>query len=368
MHPLAWLAWVTLVMVVSLTATNPLYLVVVLLAVVLVGVLAPRTSTAVAGVRTLAMAGSALLLMSLAVAVLNGGYGEHVLFTVPGPDFPGWMGGLRLGGPVAAESLVAAGVRGLSIICVLLAFGVFNGAVSPYRVLRTAPAALFHAGLIVTVGLTLLPSSIEDIRRIREMQALRGGATGVRNLPGLVVPAVIGGLERSMKLAEAMEARGYASAARPPALARLAAISSAPLLLGAGWAWFYYDSARWLAVAGVMAAAGALLWWATAAAKSSRVTRFRREPLTPVDRAAIGGSLLLAGGAFAMRSLGIGGLAYNPFAGLAWPEFEVAGAMVALAVAWPAVHTLLAPGAAARGVMQTAAAPDGPAVSVEVRP
>ncbi|MBI5947834.1 MAG: hypothetical protein HY875_06840 [Chloroflexi bacterium] len=368
MHPLAWLAWVTLVMVVSLTATNPLYLVVVLLAVVLVGVLAPRTSTAVAGVRTLAMAGTALFLMSLAVAVLNGGYGEHVLFAMPGPDFPGWMGGLRLGGPVAAESLVAAGVRGLSISCVLLAFGVFNGAVSPYRVLRTAPAALFHAGLIVTVGLTLLPSSIEDIRRIREMQALRGGATGVRNLPGLVVPAVIGGLERSMKLAEAMEARGYASAARPPAPARLAALSSAPLLLPSGWAWFYYDSARWLAVAGAVAAAGALLWWATAAAKTSHVTRFRREPLTPIDRAAIGGSLALAAAAFALRSLGAAGLAYNPFAGLAWPEFEPAGALLALAVAWPAAHAVLLPGAARHGELPASAAPEGTNVVAEVHP
>lgn len=209
MHTIAWVGWVTLVMVVALTTTNPYYLGIVLLSVLLVAVLAPKTSTGVTSFRALLVFGVSMLGISVAISVVNGNYGSHELFSILGPELPWWVGGLRIGGPVSGEGLVAALTRGLAILSVLLAFGVFNGAVSPHRVLRTAPAAVFQAGLVVTVGLTLLPSSIEDVRRIREMRALRGARGGLRDLPALVVPAVIGGLERSMRLAEAMEARGY---------------------------------------------------------------------------------------------------------------------------------------------------------------
>ena len=216
MHTVAWLSWIGLVMGVSLTTTNPYALAIVLLCILLVNVLAPRTGTAVAGFRSLLLLGTGLCVISVLVAVVNGNYGNHILFTIPGPQVPWWLGGLRIGGPVSAEGLVAAAVRGIASSACSSPSRVFNGAVSPHRVLRTTPAALFHAGLVVTVGLTLLPSSIEDVRRIREMRALRGAGTGVRSLPALVVPAVIGGLERSMRLAEAMEARGYGTAPAQP--------------------------------------------------------------------------------------------------------------------------------------------------------
>src|SRR5690606_21197233 len=120
----------------------------------------------------------------------------------PGPSFPDWFGGLRLGGPFTAEALVAASIRAAAILAVFLSFAIFNGAVSPVRLLRLAPASLFHASLVITVGLTLLPSIVQDTRRIREMQMLRGSRMGLRQLPGLVVPAVLGGLDRSLRLAE----------------------------------------------------------------------------------------------------------------------------------------------------------------------
>ena len=130
-----------------------------------------------------------MLGVSVLVATINGNYGDHILFTIPGPSIPSWLGGLRLGGPVSAEGLAAAAIRGVTIVCIFLAFGVFNGAVSPHRVLRTTPAALFHASLVLTVGLTLLPSSIEDLRRTAN-RTLRGARGGFRDLPALVVPAV----------------------------------------------------------------------------------------------------------------------------------------------------------------------------------
>src|SRR5687767_4507769 len=132
MHPAAWLSWALMVMVLALMTTNPLYLAVLLLCVLLVAALSPRSESAVAGFRVMFVAGTSILAISVLVATLNGGYGTETLFTMPGPDLPSWLGGLRLGGPVTAEALTGASIRGLAILCVFLGFAVFNGAVSPY--------------------------------------------------------------------------------------------------------------------------------------------------------------------------------------------------------------------------------------------
>jgi energy-coupling factor transport system permease protein len=326
-----------MVMTLALVTTNPLYLGVILLGVVLVAVLAPRTATGVTSFRALAIFGVTMLVISVAVATINGNYGEHILFTVPGPEVPAWLGGLRLGGPVSAEGLAAAAIRGLAILSILLAFGVFNGAVSPQRVLRSTPAALFQASLVVTVGLTLLPATIEDLRRVREMRALRGAGGGLRDLPSLVVPAVIGGLERSMRLAEAMEARGYGAAPALPTRARLMAAASAPLFIAAAWGWFYGPG--WRPSAALAAAVGVAClgyWWRTAA-RLHHTTRLNDEPLAAGDRAAVAFAVGVAGLAVGARLAGVGTLSYNPFAGLAAPGFSVGGALLAMAAAWPAL-------------------------------
>ena len=51
MPTIAWMSWIALVMAVALVTTNPLYLAIVFLSVVLVGVLAPKTNTGIAGIR-----------------------------------------------------------------------------------------------------------------------------------------------------------------------------------------------------------------------------------------------------------------------------------------------------------------------------
>src|SRR6185436_2196058 len=122
----AWAAWAVLVMSISLSTSNPLYLGIVLLCVCLVAALAPRSEHAVGSFRALLLLGCGLLVIGTAIAIVNGSYGDHELFTIPGPEIPDWLGGLSLGGPVALEGLVAAALRGLAILCVFLAFAVFN--------------------------------------------------------------------------------------------------------------------------------------------------------------------------------------------------------------------------------------------------
>ena len=343
MHTGAWIAWVTLVTVVALATTNPLYLAILLLCVILVAMLAPRTTAGAASFRVMAIFGTSLLAVSVLVATINGSYGEHILFTIPGPEIPDWLGGLRLGGPVSGEGLAAAAIRGMAILCIFLAFGVFGSAVSPYRVLRSTPGALFHASLVLTVGLTLLPSSVEDLRRIREMRALRGARGGWRDIPALVVPSVINGLERSMQLAEAMEARGYAASATPRRSGRIAAAASAPLFVTAAWMWFYSEGWKPAGAAGALLGIAAIGWWAWTARQAHRVTTLERELLPTSQRLAIAASMLAILLVPISRSTADSTLGYNPFAGLPVPGFTVGDALLVMTSIWPAVLLLVSP-------------------------
>lgn len=343
MATVAWLAWAAMVMAFALAITNPFYLAIVLLGVLLVAVLAPKSATGVVGLRVMALFGASLLLFSGLVAIVNGSYGDHVLFAVPSVRVPAWLGGLRLGGPVAAEQLVNAAVRGLAILSLSFAFATVNAVVTPQRLLRASPAALFHAALVATIGLNLLPATVEDFRRIREAQALRGGGAGLRQLPELVVPVVLGGLERAMRLAEAMEARGFAPLPPPRPLARLAGLAAAPLVLAGGLGWLYLGERRW--VGALLAAVGFALFiaWLTAASRRQRATRLTGERLTPAERLAVVGALLLAVLLPAGAQVGWLGVGYSPFAGLAWPAFDLAEALLALAVIWPVPFLVAGP-------------------------
>lgn len=343
MHAAAWVVWVLMVMTIALMTTNPLYLCLLLLAILAVAAFAPRSGTAVASFRVLLIGGTVLLGFSALIATINGGYGDHILFTLPGPGLPSWLGGLRLGGPVTAENLVASATRGLAILCVFLGFAVFHGAVSPHRVLRMGPAALFHAGLVLTIGLTLLPATIEDLRRLRELRALRGGSPGLRSAAALVVPAVIGGLERSMRLGEALESRGYASPPPLPVRARLAGFVAAPLALVAGWVWLYAPGQSLLALGLAALSLGALVWWGVATSRRRRTTRMRPERMTPADAACIAVALAVGVTVFVARSNGWFALDYNPFAGLEFPGLSPAGMAVVLAALWPVPRLLSQP-------------------------
>ncbi len=355
MHPVAWLSWVALVMVLALVTTNPYYLAILLLCVLLVAALAPWSTTALGTFRLMLLVGAGIGVFSIGVAAINGASGAHVLFDIPGPQFPDWFGGLRLGGPVTAEALAGASLRALAILCVFLGFAVFNGAVSPVRLLRLAPASLFHASLVVTVGLTLLPSIVSDTRRIREMQMVRGSRGRFRDLPGLVVPAVLGGLERSLRLAEAMEARGYAAAEPPRRLARAAAMTSLPVMLAGAWLWLYSTDWKWLGPGLALAGVGLLAVWVLSSQRTQSTTRLEDDPVPAAQALAAAVTAVVAVALPFLRGSELLPLSYNPFAGLPAPDFAVLPAVAVLLAAWPAAFLAIRPGEEpspmARGVM-----------------
>ena len=136
---------------------------------------------------------------------LNVHFGETVLFRLPD-----WLP--LIGGPVTAEAIVHGAIGGMTLGIVYAIFGVFNQVTSIHDLMRLTPRAFHEAGVVVSIALTFVPQTTQSIRRIREAQAVRGHRIrGPGDWLPIFVPLVIGGLERSTNLAEAMVARGHGS-------------------------------------------------------------------------------------------------------------------------------------------------------------
>lgn len=329
----AWVAWAVTVTVFALTVTNPLYLALAVLGVTAVGSVAPMAPGAEA-LRPLLLAGLGLVIFSGLVAAVNGTPGTEVLFTVPGPDAPSWLGGLRFGGPVTTEGLIAASTRALALLAIFGAFAILTTSISPSRLLRATPAALFQAGLVLTIGLSILPATIADAQRLREAELLRGRNLRWWHLPTLLPTILLGGLERSVRVAEALEARGFGGGSVSPA-AFLAGAAAPPAFLFAAYFWIAGGDSQIFALAlGLLGAVG-FVWWLLAAGAANRSTRLVSESDRPVELVSIGIATTAIAFALMSHGFGPGDIRYDPFTGSTVPPVTILGAVVTLFIAWP---------------------------------
>ena len=211
LHPAAWWAWsIGLAMAASRT-TNPLLLALVV-AVAGFVVASRRELGAASPFGAFLRLGLFVIAMRVVlVAVLGGGVpGRTVLFTLPEVPLPAGAGGVRLGGPVSLEGVLAAAYDGARLAAVLACIGAANALASPRRLLRYVPATLYEVGTALVVALTYAPQLVEDARRVRSARRLRGhDGRGPRELARLAVPVLDSALERSLDLAASMESRGY---------------------------------------------------------------------------------------------------------------------------------------------------------------
>jgi energy-coupling factor transport system permease protein len=153
--------------------------------------------------------------------VFGGDYGTHVLFVLPSIPLPDWMTGITIGGPVTLESILAAFYDGLRLATLILCIGAANVLADARRLLRLVPNALYEIGATLVVALTIAPQLVESILRVRRARRVRGGSTkGFRALVGLLMPVLQDGLDRSLSLAAAMDARGYGRTAHVPVRTR----------------------------------------------------------------------------------------------------------------------------------------------------
>jgi len=214
LHPIAWWIWALGLATACSRTTNPLLL--ALIVGVLGLVVASRRSEA-----PWARAFKYYLALALVVVVIRvvfrslfGGSVDlasvHVLFTLPHLPLPSWAAGIQLGGAVTVEGTLGALYDGLRLGVLLCCLGAANSLANPKRALRVLPGALYELGVAVVVSLSVAPQLVESVQRVRRARRLRGDASAGRHaLRSIAIPVLEDALERSLRLASAMDSRGY---------------------------------------------------------------------------------------------------------------------------------------------------------------
>jgi len=211
-HTLTWVVWLVAAAYLALVNQQPLHSVVLILAVATVFDLTSRRNPQGQSWGAFLRLGLWVWLVALAFNLLSVHAGNMVILTLPSS----WP---IIGGPITVEALLYGLANGASLFAVLLVFATFNLAVETHRLLRWMPAGLYQAGLIASIALAFVPQMVASFQDIREAQRVRGHQfRGLRDLIPLLVPLVTTALERSLALAESMEARGFGGAALPSAV------------------------------------------------------------------------------------------------------------------------------------------------------
>ena len=213
LHPVAWWLWALALATAASRTSNPLLL--LLIFAVLGFVVTARRTDAPWARAFRYYLGMALFVIVIRVvfrSVFASGItpDDHVLFRLPHLPTPDWYAGIQIGGPVSLEATLSATVDGLRLACLLCCIGAANSLANPKRALRVLPGALYELGVAVTVALSVAPQLVESVQRVARARRLRAGkAKGIRALRAIALPVLHDALDRSLRLAAAMDSRGY---------------------------------------------------------------------------------------------------------------------------------------------------------------
>lgn len=331
--PRAWIIWTAAAAVVAMLARNPLYTILLLLAVSLVKAVYDEEGRGLE--LPLRRIGLLVIALSTLFNALFVHVGANVLFRLP----EAWP---LVGGPVTLEGAAYGATNGLVLLALLAIFLAFNSIVPVRELVRLTPRAFQDLGVVVLVAMTYVPETRRHLQQIQEAQAIRGHRLrGLRDWQPIVIPLLVGGLERAVNLAEAMVARGYGATAdrEQPAWMRAGMIVGLGAALGGWLVAVWVSPAGWLLLSSAVAFVLALAWRG-----NQRVQRTHYERRQWRRRDTL---LLLAA---ALPLLGIlvapSPLAYTPYPALSPPPFEP---LVGVALAALALPAFAASGAPAGG-------------------
>jgi len=328
----AWVAWLAAAMALTMIARNPLYSLILLLVGQVVGEVWGRPNAGVP--LPLWRIGPIILLFAIVYNALSVHIGETVLLRLPA----GWP---LIGGPITLEAAVYGLANGLVLFTLLALFAAFNAIVTTAELVRLTPRAFRDLGIVVLIAMTYLPETGRHFQRVRQAQAIRGHRLrGVADWRPLLIPLLVGGLERAMSLAEAMVARGYgAMADSPQSLGTRAGLAAGLALALAGWVWSFWSGwPGWLLLGVGVALVTGMVW--RLGRQSSPPTRYRPQPWTRWEWLTLAAALaplpliLLP---WADRAT----LTYSPYPALSLPGFDPIIGLALSALALPAFLGLL---------------------------
>lgn len=342
LHPGAWWVWALGMATAASRTTNPLLLALVAAVVGLVVVRRRADAPWARGLTGYLALGLTIIALRVAFrVVLGGGGGTHVLFTLPEVPLPEAAAGIRLGGEVTAETVLAAVYDGLRLACLLLCVGSANLLADPKKLLKAVPGALHEVGVSVTVALTLAPQLVDSAHRVHRSRALRARADGRRHLARRVLlPVLEDALDRSLALAAAMDSRGYGR--RGPMARRERVLAGGLVLTGlvgvAAGTYGVLDASSPRALGVPMLLAGAAVAAAGLVVGGRRVRRsvYRPDPWAAPEWAVAACGVTVAAALVAWGSIDLDAL-HPSLVPLRWPDLPPGPAAAILVGALPAV-------------------------------
>ncbi len=325
LHPIAWMLWLASAAGLVMAVQNPL---------------ASLALLAVAGWVTavcrqpdapfrlpLFKVGGFILLFATLFSLLSIHVGETVWWRLPSA-WP-WIGGAY-----TLEAAVAGLTNGLLLLALLALFAAFNQVVPTADLVRWLPPAFRDLGVVALIAMTYAPETARQLRQIREAQAIRGHRLrGLADWRPIVLPLLVGGLERAMGLAETMVARGYGHTADARLSWRMQAglVGSVTAVLS-GWLLAFWRGAwGWGLMGGGLALFAALVW---RLGRRARRTRFREQKWRRADRWVAAAALFPW---TLILFLPMDGFSYAPFPRLTWPAINPLFILSLLCLAAPAI-------------------------------
>lgn len=228
LHPGAWWLWTLGLALAASRTTNP-FLLLGIVGVCFVVVRARRPNAPWArSFRYFLILGVAIVILRVLFQILFGtSYGSVLILDTPALALPPWLAGIRLGGPVYLEGVMAGLYDGMKLATLVICVGAANSLTSPTRLLKSVPAALYEVGVAVVVAISFTPRLVESVVGVRATRRLRGRpAKGPRAIASAAVPILHSALEDSVVLAAAMDARGYGRRAHVSTINRRVASAS----------------------------------------------------------------------------------------------------------------------------------------------
>lgn len=204
-RPAAVGAWALAGLAIALAQSDPVSRAVVLAAAWLLLV---RRKVPDRRLRPLAVGLAVITATTVAVNGLLAHTGATVLAVVPS-----WVP--LVGGVLTVEGFLAGGGIALGLAGAVSVVAALSLVLEPSDVVDALPGPLHRTAAAVGAALNLVPATAESFVEVRDAQRLRGWRPkGPSAVADLAVPVLLGAIERSVQLAESMEARAFGSGRR----------------------------------------------------------------------------------------------------------------------------------------------------------
>lgn len=210
LNPFVKLVWVATVFILSLLFNHPLYFV-LLFASTLPLVIAARVWREWASIMRFA------LYLCLAIVIINAlvsSHGSHILWQAPFRIPP-------LGAPVITLEAIFFGLgMSLRLLAIISASAILTFTIHPDDIMLAMIKLKipYKSVLVTSLSTRFIPTLIDDVERISDVQRSRGLELErgnllqkIRGRMTIVIPLLSNSLDRTVQVAEAMESRAFSS-------------------------------------------------------------------------------------------------------------------------------------------------------------